>query len=79
VAGLEPLTDTAVFLALYGLTVGRIIHRNEGMLTHTCKQMCTHLAALTGMYAIVETRGLVAANTAQYCCSIEFCGKRTNH
>jgi hypothetical protein len=38
--------------------------------------MCTHLAALTGMYAIVETGGFVTTNTTQYCRPIEFCGKR---
>jgi hypothetical protein len=36
----------------------------------------THLTALTGMYAIVETRGLIATNTTQHGRAIELCGQK---
>jgi len=37
---------------------------------------CTHLTALTGMYAIVESRGLIATNTTQHGRAIELCGQK---
>jgi len=38
--------------------------------------MCTHLTALTGMYAIVESRRLIATNTTQHGRAIELCGQK---
>jgi len=38
--------------------------------------ICTHLTALTGMYAIVESRGLIATNTTQHGRAIELCGHK---
>jgi hypothetical protein len=37
---------------------------------------CTHLTALTGMYPIVESRGLIATNTTQHGRAIELCGQK---
>lgn len=37
---------------------------------------CTHLTALTGMYAIVESRRLISTNTTQHGRAIELCGPK---